>query len=275
MISFLAALILTAQAPTSTPALPAPNKVVVTVNGHPILAKEVEAYLWEWNAPQVGQLLTVLELLRQEAAKENVTVTPEEVQQKVNIQVEQLMAGAPKGAKTSDVLMARNMSPSRLNLMVRGQLTLEKLAAKQFKPTEFVRIATIIVHPKSAAAADQQEALTKVGAAYSALKKGDSWDTVLKAYATEPQSIQSNGELGWRSEDQFPAATRMELDTMKLNGFTKPIQTPTGYQIFRLETRGKDASPGELAEAKVQFVSQEERAIVQHLQQGAKIVNSY
>src|SRR5580658_7475932 len=66
------------------PKLPAPDAVVLTVNGHGFTAKELEAYLWDRFAAKVGDEFVNYELVKDEAAKQNVVVTDAEVSKKIH-----------------------------------------------------------------------------------------------------------------------------------------------------------------------------------------------
>jgi parvulin-like peptidyl-prolyl isomerase len=275
MISFFVALGLLGQDPGALAGPPVPTKVVVTVNGHPITAKEIQAYLWDWDAPQVGQVLTIFELIRQEAEKQGVVASPADVKQKVDAQITQMMASAQAKTSRAQFIKDRHVPVSQIVLGARAQILVDKIAEKSFKPADFVRVETIVVRAKSQAADDLQAAITKGNAAYAALQKGDAWEKVLPAFASDPQTIQNNGEIGWIPVTEFPTPARAELGTLKVGGYTKPVQTPNGIQIFKLEARGKDVTPAELEQVKQRYVHSAESDIVQKLRQNAKITDSY
>lgn len=275
-LTFAAIALVTLQAQMQAPAPPAPDKVVITVNGHTILAKEVEGYLWEWNAAQVGQALTAFALISQEATKQGIVLKDADVRSKVNMEVQRILASAPKGSATTDeALKARGVARSRIEFGVRAQMLMEALAGKDFKAEDFVRVSTLIVRPKTESAVDVQDSLSKANNAYTALEKGDLWDKVLSSYGTDPQAARNHGDLGWLKLDQFPPTSRAELVSLKVNGYTKPVQTPNGLQIFRLEARGKDATPQDLSEVKARLLATQERDIMDRLQKQAKITTAY
>jgi foldase protein PrsA len=254
----------------TVPLAPEPNKVVITVNGHQITAKEIFGYLWDWDAAQVGQALTVIELIRQEAVKQGVNVTQAEVEQQVTTEIQQLMARVPRGTSQDDALKMSRVTISRIELGSRAQLLLKKISDKSFNPNDFVRVQTLIIRAKTQdktqekAIADAN--MAKANEAYAALVKGDPWEKVFAAYATEAATQPNNGELGW---------VKAELDASKIGGFTKPVQTPNGIQIFKLENRGQNAVAGELDVAKARYQSTAQKEIVERLQKEAKITTSY
>jgi hypothetical protein len=279
MSLLLAAITLAIQKPVPTPstvpALPPPTKVVISVNGHTITAKELEGYLWDWNASQVGQALITLELIRQEAAKTGVVVSESEVKDKVDLEAQMIAARGPKGIPVDEALRKVGVPRSRIELGIRAQLLMEGIAGKSFKGVDFDRVATIIVRPKTQSSDDMKTAVSNADAAYAALQKGDDWGKVLTEYATDSQVVKNQGELGWVKIDQFPDPAKAELATLKSGGFTKPVITPNGIQIFKLETRGKDGTAAEMSSLKSQYLSSAERDIVARLQKNAKITTSF
>jgi parvulin-like peptidyl-prolyl isomerase len=274
MTFLIAALTLIGQDPI-LPATPDASKVVITVNGHPITAKEVQAYLWDWNAVQVGTALTTFEIIHQEAAKQGVSVTKDEIKKKIDSMLTDAMSRDPKKPTREQFIKDHQVHLSQAELGIKAQLELDKIAEKSFKAADFIRVATIVIRPKSPSADDVQASITKGNAAYASLQKGDSWEKVLPAFASEPQSIQNNGELGWVLLSEFPAPTRTEVGTLKIGGYSKPVQTPNGIQIFKLEARGKDVPATELDQVKARYVQSAEQEIVTKLKANAKITTSY
>lgn len=257
------------------PTAPPPDKVVLTVNGQAIKAKELDAYLWDWKVDQVAQTIAVFTLITQECKKLGIVIDPAEVKRRVDMQVQQIVATAPKGTSVSAALKAKGASKSLIEFQNRAQLMLEKLASKDFKKENYYQVSTLVIRPKSETAADLQAALTSATSAYTSLLKGDPWEKVISLNATEANNINGHGEIGWVPVDQFPKSVQSDLSTLPIGGYTRPAQTNNGLQIFRLEAKGKDATPAQLTELRGRYLGSQERDLVGRLQKNAKIVTSY
>src|SRR5579872_5532818 len=224
--------LLAAQAPALTaPAPPSADKAVITVNGHPILAKDVAAYLWDWSAPQVGQALITRELVEQEATKRSVKATDAEVSARVQDFYRQMATRLPKGTDITDYLRKQGAPSSRVALELRVQVLLEKLTQQDFKLDDYVRVATVLIRPKDQTSTSLSAALKAANDAYAGLKKGDDWEKIVTQYTTEQRAAANHGELGWLSINEFPKEIAGDIATLKLNGYTQPVQTGNGIQI--------------------------------------------
>lgn len=253
------------------PAPPAPSKVVAKVNGSDIKASDLEPLLWDWKAGELLNEVIQLKLLFDEAAKEGMAVTDKQVEDKLAKDMEQYRQTLQPGQKLEDALAQQGLSKSRLELLTRYNLLLEKLALKDFSPTAFVKVSTILVRPASEQAADLSAAIAKAGAAYDRLQKGEKWAAVLASTASDPRMAQNEGAIGWRMISLFPATVAEELKKLPAGKYTKPAQTQFGIQIFRVDARGDTLAGEELDSLRQQFAQAQRQAIVNRLQSQAKV----
>ncbi len=269
-------MVLSAQAKTPTaPSTTPDSKVVLTVNGHKYTGKEVADFAYAWNPSMAGQIMTIYQLVQDEAVKRGVKVTDAQVSQEVATQLQQFQASIPKGTSLEEALQQRGSTRFQLTHMSRIRLLLKGLTELDFKPDKYVKVAVLVIQPKSPSTDDAQAAIKSANAAYDALQKGQSWDTVLSQYATEPRLSATHGEIGWAPLEQLPPDAQTQIKTLKVNGFTKPLQSPSGWQIFRLEANGKDASTTDISEMKSRFLQNAPGELVNKLMKEAKITTAY
>jgi foldase protein PrsA len=257
------------------PAPPAPDKVIATVNGQKIYAREVAGYIWEWNMGPTLESFTTLAILQQEADRRKVVVSDSEVTARAQSQLAEYQARLPKGQDMMAALKQRGITMSRLVVFCRTQLLLEKIASLDFKPENYVRVASIIVGQKDETTAALSVALASANAAYDALKKGDPWVTVIQKYSTQEQFAAGGGERGWILIADLPKEIQAEAATAKVNGYLPPAKDQHGVEVFRVEGHGQTATPGEMTTLKSRYLGEIERAMITQLQKNAKIEYSY
>ncbi len=254
---------------------PAPTKTLATVNGEPIIASDVEAFLWDWRGTEALQDVVSFRLIEQAAKRAQVTITPEETDAAVQKQLDQIKKNLPPGQTVDESLRNQGYPKSRLYLRVRSELLLDKIVLKDFKPAEFVKVATIIIRPASEQTPALSAAIKKADDAFAELQKGTPWDTVLAEYEKDQRTLAAHGLLGWKRVAAFPQSIAAEMVKVKPGGYTEPAQTPNGIQIFRVDAHGPSATTSELNEMKNTFLSANGPAILNKIRGDAKIVKFY
>lgn len=257
-----------------TPARPKADAVVASVNGRNILASDIEPYLWDWLSSQATQDLVSYRIVADEADKKGVTVDDAAVTKQVDQQVVRAQEQTKAGENVEALLHDRSMPKSRLFLRAKAELLLEKLAALDFKKTDYVKTSTFAVTPKSESAADVSAALTKANGAYGKLVAGAAWEKVLKEYTTDERVIKGLGALDWVPVNLFPATTQAELAKLKNGQYTKPVQTSNGFQIFRVDSVGADLSGAALDGLKEKAVQQLKKPLLDRLLKEAKVTRN-
>ncbi|MFZ4507549.1 MAG: peptidylprolyl isomerase [Fimbriimonas sp.] len=254
------------------PAIPAPAKVLVTVGGVPIRAQDVQPYLWDWASQGAVQELVSYQIVAGEAAKLKVSVADTDVAKAVRAQMEQYRQQLPPGTNLDSALREKGFSPSRLHIVIKTDLLLEKITMRDFKPEGFVKVATIVVKPASESVADLGTAIQLAQSAHERLKKGETWSKVLADVVKDENAKKNDGLLGWRSFEAFPAATQKVLRELPVGGLTEPVQTSFGLQIFRVLGQGKGASGEDAEQIKAQFLGTARAKVLNRLRQDVKIV---
>ena len=223
----------------------------------------------------MAQILASLAIVEQAAAQRGITVSDAELHTRMTTELQQIQPRVPKGQDLLKFLRDHAVPPSRIAISIRTQMLLEKLADIDFKPDKYVRVASLIIRQKDETTAALSAALASANAAYAALNKGDAWDGVIQKYSTMENAAANHGERGWVAVSDMPKEIQNSALTVKLNGYLPPTQDQNGIEIFRVEARGKDATPAELVELKSRYLPAIGQAIMQQLQKNAKIEYSY
>ncbi len=250
---------------------PAAGKVLVTVNGLPIRASELEAYLWDWRGYEALQDAISYRLVEQAATRAGVVATKEETDKAIKMKVDEIQKSAPKGKSLDQSLREQGYPMSRLVLRVRSEVLLDKLVLKDLKRDEFVKVSTIIFHPDSEQTPALSAAIRRADDAYQKLQKGSSWDVVLNENESDQRALKSRGMLGWRKLSSFPPTVAAELSTLKVGAISKPAQTLNGIQFFRMEGHGSDAKGADLEEMKSYFLNANGPTVLSKIRETAKI----
>lgn len=268
----LVALFQSGQIPASAlPAVPSSDKVVARVNGEEIRAKDIEPLLWDWRGYEVTQDVITYRLIEGEAKKVGVSVPPAEVEKRFSAELAKMQAAVPAGQNLDEALREHGIPRSRLYLRIHTELLMDKIVLNGFHASDFVRISTAAYRPKTEAATDLQEAISRGTAAYDRLKKGNTWQKEVAASDDDPNLKAQSGLMGWRNVSAFPAGTQAELKTARPGGITKPVQAGGAIQIFRVEARGEGADAKDLDELRAAYLQQARPQLLTRLRNDAKI----
>ncbi|MBE3575438.1 MAG: peptidylprolyl isomerase [Firmicutes bacterium] len=254
--------------------------VVVTVNGDPITQEQFYQAMEERVGKPILDLLITEQLIRQEAAKEGVTVTP----QQVDDQMAQIRSQFPSEAEYQAALAQNQLTPELLRYQVEMSLLVQGLSRHgvtvtdqevtdyfnanhaQFDQPAKVRVRHILVDTEQEAQ-DIEKALTG-GADFAALAKEKSQD---------PGTKDQGGELGWITQDQVVQEFGDAAFKLKVGEISQPVKTQFGYHILQVEER-QEAVPAKLAEVAdqirqtlLQQKSKDPQAIIDELKAAAKL----
>lgn len=222
------------------------NAVAATVNGKPIMMKEVEQLLTQQTQGQQSQLsqlelaqarLQILdnliqrEVLFQRAEKEKLLPSEDEISASINQQKTQ-------SGMTDDEFLKRikeqNLTPELLREEARKDLAINKLQDKynskiqisdkevedvyngnkqQFVNARGVSLANIVVDPNDNSqqgiqndAKNDTEAKLKIDQIYQQLKGGADFADVARTRSEDAKSLIQGGDIGFFSEDQLKQA---------------------------------------------------------------------
>ncbi|MEA2554272.1 MAG: hypothetical protein QOJ65_2448 [Fimbriimonadaceae bacterium] len=252
---------------------PKAGDTVAKVGGQPILASDVEPWLWEWLGKGATNDLISYLMVKEDAAKKGIVVSDAEVEKAVDQEIAALRNSRPANVD-DDVnkwLEEQGFTRSRMFLRMKSKLLMDKVLENTFHPENYVKVSTILVKPASADAAAVSAAIGKVQAAYDRLQKGEAWEKVLADSTTEKNAVRSKGELGWRELTAFPGSVQKELPSLAAGGYTKPAQTNYGIQLFRVDARGAELKGEELQGLKEYYMSAMRKQYLQDLQKTVKV----
>ena len=263
-----------ARVPTSASVVaaprPAPDAVVATIDGKPVTAGQIENYLWAWKERDVVREFADYQIVADEAAKKGLTATDDEIRARIDAQLAGAKASLPAGQTIEGVLRERNVDPSRLALSARTAVLLDKIAAQDFKPANFVRIDALLFRNADGTPLAVAKATKDANAASASLAAGKPWDAVVKS-STAPLGTAQAIPPTWVPLDKLPDDLRAQVVPLKAQSATKPIPGPNGVQILHVVERGDAAPPADLDAARTQFVGNARSVVLQRLRATAKI----
>lgn len=274
----LLSLVLTVQGPGVQLDLPAKYKtiapsgdtVIARVNGVPLRASDLAPLLWDWRADEALTDLISYQMSRADADAKGVKVSEEEVEAAMAVQIEEIRAGLQPGQDLETMLRQQGFPRSRLYLRIASQLLIEKLAMRQFDAKEYVKVSTIVIKPADEQTTSVGAALKAADDAYARLEGGEAWDSVLSTIK-DPAGRPSGGLLGWRALAAFPDSVRLAFEGLAEGKAARPVQTPNGIQIFRLERHGRDAAGPDVADLHQVFIEGARQAYAASLRERTKI----
>lgn len=260
------------------PSLPDPSQVVATVNDEPITAEYLARCAYDWFAATVIEDIILERLIEQEARKQGITVTPDEIERAVLQQLQNAESRVPPGMTLEDFLKRSNFPPSRLYARVRTQLLVERLVEREVDLSNFVEYSQLIIRIPGNTPEDQEknapEAEQKAKQAYEAIQGGLDFAEAVKQYSEDPFSKDRGGKMPWQNKNFIVPDIRQQLDNLSPGQVSQPFRTMGGYMIVKLERKGTDASPEEQAELRQQGVRLGIADYVRKLQSQAKITNT-
>ncbi|MEI8280871.1 MAG: peptidylprolyl isomerase [Armatimonadota bacterium] len=254
---------------------PGAETVLAKVNGIEIKAKDIEDLLWEVRGEDILNDVMFYQVAKMEADKMGIVVTNVEVEQEVARQKDLIKTGLPPGQTLEDAMAQAGQTDSRLYLAAKASLYFTKLAMLDFDPKAFVRVSTIVVHPRSENASDIAATIQVVQRAYDRLKAGEPWEKLVDELVVDQEGKQRRGLLGWRELSAFPEEAKSQVIKLGKGGVTQPVQTKNGIQIFRIEAKGDGATKAELEQMRVELTELLKFQETQKIKKNLKIEKLY
>jgi foldase protein PrsA len=201
---------------------------------------------------QVMSFLIRATWLDQEAKKQNVKVTDQDVQKQLDTAKKQAF---PKDADYQKYLARNGLTNADVLFQQRSQLLEQKITAQVTKGKDKVSDAQISNYynkNKSRFATPERRDLRvvltkdkgKADEARKALQSGKSWDEVAKQFSTDPASKSNGGKLAGVSKGQQEKALDDAVFKAPKGQIQGPVQTQFGWYVFKVEsiTPGKQQS---------------------------------
>jgi foldase protein PrsA len=254
---------------------PGSETILARVNGMSLKAKDIEDLLWDVRGEEILNDVMFYQVAKMEGDKAGIIVTNEEVEKEVSRQKDLIKQGLAPNQTIENALAQAGQTPSRLYLAAKSNIYFTKLAMLDFDPRSFVRVSTIVVHPRSGNASDIAVTIQVVQKAYDRVKAGEPWEKLVNELVTDQEGKQQHGLLGWRELTAFPDEAKNQIITLKKGDVTQPVQTKNGIQIFRIEAKGDGATKDELAQMRVELTELLKFQVTQKIKKTLKVEKLY
>jgi peptidyl-prolyl cis-trans isomerase SurA len=133
-----------------------------------------------------------------------------------------------------DVLPRIYVSPREL------EQALERQSSQANQNVEYDVSHILLALPESATADQMQQVERRAEDIYQRAAGGEDFGQLALAFS-QAQSALERGKLGWRRATQLPQFIADAVVTLEPGQVARPIRTPTGFHLVRLdETRGDD-----------------------------------
>lgn len=259
-------------APAVSPALhgPAPAGVAAIVNGKKIFSSQVAKEALKVAGPQIINQMILIELVNQEAVKQQIVVTPAQVNAKLT-ELRTRYAQAPGGLEA--LLAQRHLTVASYKEQLVTELKVEALVAKTLKLTpsplkyhaRHLLIATVSVGPGSKPHTDA-EALAIIAKAQAELMAGTSFVDVANKYTEDPSGKGSGGDLPGvvDANTSFDPTFLKAMLALKPGEVTPtPVKSQFGYHLIKIDSTSAAPTPAD----KKRFEDADKAARTQQIQQ--------
>lgn len=245
----------------------------------------VERFLADGGQATLNDLIYT-SMIEQEAKKQNVSLTHNEVLREYNDFKRQMLASAPPGMTWAQLLTQQSRSEEYALEQVRLRLLLQKLMAKAAPPLKlagkrhFYHILLVTTPITGHSAMKDADALAKVKqiAADVAANKMTFRDAA-RMYTNDDLTRSSGGDLGWlgQGEGLDPTIEKAAF-ALKEGEVSAPVKTQYGYELIYAERFGEHATPSDIALASDAYRKQHQSrqdlvSYVQQLKQQYQISN--
>ena len=257
---FVLALLVVAM--SAVPALAAkeiPN-VVAVVNGEKITKDMLTATLLDWNAPTILDEMIDQRIVAQEARKNGVVVTAEQI----NAEVEKLKGRASPGQSFEEMLRQWGMTPGHLVAKIKMRLQAEGVVRKSIKVApedlqDYRKASHILIRAGYSANADEkqkkeQEAKDKIDKIAQEIKEGLAFDEAAKKYSEDPGTKDKGGDLGWFTKNYMAPEFEKAAFELQPGQVSEPVKTSFGYHLIKLMNVGAEAKDQDKADLEEKIV---------------------
>jgi foldase protein PrsA len=174
-----------------------------------------------------------------DAAKQHITVTPAQVQQRFNAERD---AQFPSKAQFQAFLSQFGYTTDDLLFRTRVQMIYNNLIQKQIKPVTNADIAAYFASHRSQFGKPETRNLhivltktqSQAQAAKSALSSGQSWDAVAKKYSIDPATKSHGGTLNNISKGQTDQALESAAFSSPVGKVIGPVKGQFGYYVIQV-----------------------------------------
>ena len=113
-----------------------------------------------------------------------------------------------------------------------------EMTARNIGPDGLFQASHILIRlPQQASADEQARAKQRIDSLYMVLKGGADFAEVAKAHSEDPGSARDGGMLPWFAKGQLLREFEVVALAMQPGELSKPVLTPVGYHIIRMNER--------------------------------------
>jgi len=213
---------------------------VASVNGQVITKDEFIKAIISQNGQSALDGLIENTLIRQEAKKEGVTVTDQEVQDRIN----NFKSTVGSEEKFASLLSMYGLTEESLKEQLIPQMLAEKLITKD-KPITDKELMDFFVKNKSSF--DEKEMVMarhilvktqeEAQDILNRLKKGEDFAKLAKEKSIDTATKEQGGEMGWIGRGAVDSALENVLFSLKKGEMTPIVKTAFGYEIAQVQDK--------------------------------------
>ncbi len=233
-----------APSPTPLPT-PTPNPNAALVNGQPITIAELEAAMRHLHASTTATDQTTLDevalreaamemlieraLIAQEAARLNITINENDVEEELSLLIASRGGQAAFQAWLDSIGYTLDEWREQLRAELLANAVRDHILASLERTAEYVHAYHIVVSSESEA--------RRIAAQ---LQNGGSFDALAKAFSLDETTRPSGGDLGWFARGTgaiiWPEVEEVAFQ-LQPGETSPPVQSPAGYHIIRVTAR--------------------------------------
>jgi foldase protein PrsA len=215
-------------------------EVVARVGDESITKEELYNLLVKQNGQAALNTLITEKIVALEAAKQNISVSEEEVQKELDISIEQ------SGGKEqfAQALAYYGYTEEDIRKNIRTNFTIRKLMEPQITITEeemqqyFNENKTSFDTPEQVKAShilvDSEEKALEVK---EKIKAGNDFAELAKEYSTDEGSKSQGGQLGYFQRGDMAQQFEDAAFALEVGGISDPVETGFGYHIIKVEDK--------------------------------------
>lgn len=251
------------------------DKIVAIVGKEVIFASDVEGRAAVYaqqkkldpNNPQFKkQILDDLvneKLIITKAIEDSVEVAPEEVNQRLDYTIQNLVQQYGSERRVEDLYgmsierLKRNFREDMRKQMMAERLQQQKLFAVKCTPREVeefyqrykdslpvapaqLELSHIVIYVKPSAEI-REEIRQKVNKVRDSIVKGGDFAAFAKRYSADAMSAVMGGEVGWVEKGKFVAEYEKAAYSLQPGEISAPVESPFGYHIIQLHDKRVNA----------------------------------
>ena len=219
--------------------------VMATVNGEPIYMQQLTEPLVEIYGLRTAEMLIASKLVAQEASRQKVVVTDEDVKAEGDRMLEGMfeedLTAEQRERMLTQILHSRGMTPQLWRRTLVLNATLRKMAAPRVKITEpMLRQQFLAEYGKKVQIAHiQLPSLGEAEKILKLLKQGGDFAELAKRYSTNATTARNDGVLPpfTRDDARVPQAMRDAAFALEAGQVSEIVQAGNEYQVVKLLKR--------------------------------------